>query len=192
MTPASVVLLPSPRHDSLYLGLASAAARGGTCPRAKVGCVLVSIGATHMVGLPPVRRVLAVGYNGAPRGLAHCVDVGCDLRNARCDRAEHAERNAVYNAAAVGAATEGAVAYVTHRPCWPCFRALVQAGIRGIVYQEAYGEEDPRLVETAEALGLVLRQVVQELPSPAPPLFTDFYDIDDEPSLGDWEAGGTS
>ena len=37
-----------------------------TCPRAAVGCVLMR-----------EHRILTTGYNGAPRGVAHCLEVGC-------------------------------------------------------------------------------------------------------------------
>jgi len=58
-----------------------------TCPRASVGCVLVR-----------EHRILTTGYNGAPRGVAHCTDAGCWVVNDHCQRATHAEANAVVQA----------------------------------------------------------------------------------------------
>jgi len=90
-----------------------------------VGCVIVSPGA---------QVVRAMGYNGLPRG----VSAGDDRR---FDRAggekflwfEHAERNAIYNAARSGTSLEGCTAYVNRFPCADCGRALIQAGIARIV-----------------------------------------------------------
>ena len=59
-----------PSWDEYFLQLARQAATRSTCLRRQVGAVLVRD-----------RRVLATGYNGAPRGVAHCLDMGC-LRDA--------------------------------------------------------------------------------------------------------------
>jgi len=98
-----------------------------TCPRASVGCVLVR-----------EHRILTTGYNGAPRGVAHCTDVGCTLVNDHCLRATHAEANAVVQAALHGVSLEGATAYCTHEPCVNCSKLLISAGTRKIVYEAAY------------------------------------------------------
>lgn len=89
-----------------------------------VGAVIV--GAGHVVR--------ASGYNGLPRGVS-------DRDDARFDRAsgekfhwvEHAERNAIYNAARSGAALAGCTIYVTRFPCADCARAIIQSGIARVV-----------------------------------------------------------
>ncbi|MGV0876057.1 deaminase [Martelella sp. FLE1502] len=86
----------------------------------KVGAVIVG----------PGHEVRATGYNGLPRGVS-------DHDAARFDRAsgekffwiEHAERNAVYNAARSGAALAGCTIYVNRFPCADCARAIIQSGI---------------------------------------------------------------
>lgn len=91
----------------------------------QVGCVIVS---------PTGNVVQAIGYNGLPRGVL-AEDQG------RFDRAsgekfhwfEHAERNAIYNAARAGTSVEGCTAYVNRFPCADCGRALIQAGIAHVV-----------------------------------------------------------
>ena len=74
--------------------------------------------------------VRATGYNGLPRGvLAH--------EDSRFDRTsgekffwiEHAERNAIYNAARVGAPLSGCTIHVNRFPCADCARAIIQSGI---------------------------------------------------------------
>ena len=46
---------------------------------------------------------------------------------------EHAERNAIYNAARIGMSLKGCTIYVTHLPCADCTRAIVQVGIKRVV-----------------------------------------------------------
>ena len=55
-----------PSWDEYFLQLARQAASRSTCLRRQVGAVLVRD-----------KRILATGYNGAPRGVAHCLDSGC-------------------------------------------------------------------------------------------------------------------
>jgi len=98
-----------------------------TCPRAAVGCALVR---DH--------RILTTGYNGAPRGVAHCTEVGCTLLNEHCLRATHAEANAVVQGALHGVSLQHATAYCTHQPCVNCSKLLISAGVTKIVYAEAY------------------------------------------------------
>ena len=75
-------------------------------------------------------EIRSTGYNGLPRGIDSSV-------SARHDRAsdekylwfEHAERNAIYNAAGSGTATAGCRMYVNSFPCADCARAIIQCGI---------------------------------------------------------------
>ena len=71
-----------------------------------------------------------------------------------CVRTIHAEMNAIIQAAKNGTAIEGASIYVTASPCWNCFKAIVNAGIRKVVFDEFYRDE--RIFEAAETLGMEL------------------------------------
>lgn len=105
-------------------------------------CLRRQVGATIVKG----RRLLTSGYNGAPRGLRHCCEVGC-LRAAQsipsgerhelC-RGTHAEQNAIVQAALYGVAIDGATLYCTHQPCSACTKLLINAGIVRVVYGEPY------------------------------------------------------
>ena len=64
----------------------------------------------------------------------------------------HAEVHALHEA---GEAARGATAYVTHYPCWLCFKLLAQAGITRVVYAEAY-RPNPRVVVAAKARNITL------------------------------------
>jgi len=110
------------------------------------------------------KRILATGYNGVPKGLAHCEVVGC-LREQRhipsgshhelC-RGIHAEQNAVIQAAKHGIAMDGATAYCTHQPCVLCAKILLNAGVVDIVFREPY--PDPLSEQLLAEAGLVPRQ----------------------------------
>lgn len=105
------------------MDIAVKAAGRSTCDRAHVGCVIVRD-----------NRQLSTGYNGSISGLDHCDDAGHLVVNGACIRTIHAEENAIVNAAKLGISLDGSTAYITHFPCWRCFRSLVQVGIKRIVY----------------------------------------------------------
>ncbi len=78
--------------------------------------------------------ILSMGWNGFPRG----VDDGIEEWHGRPEKymvTEHAERNAVFNAARVGTSLKGARMYLPFEPtpCTDCTRAVIQAGITEIV-----------------------------------------------------------
>ncbi len=80
------------------------------------------------------------GYNGFPRD----VDDDAEDRHQRPTKyrwTEHAERNAIYNAARIGMGLKGCTMYVTHVPCADCARAIVQVGIREVVVDRACLED---------------------------------------------------
>jgi len=74
-----------------------------------------------------------MGYNGMPRGI----DDDVDERHERPTKYlwfEHAERNAIYNAASNGTALEGCTMYINSLPpCCDCARAIIQSGIIEVV-----------------------------------------------------------
>lgn len=76
--------------------------------------------------------VVALGWNGFPRGIDEDVDARQE-RPAKYLWTEHAERNAIYNAAANGHHTRGCRMYINWFPCADCARAIIQAGIVEVV-----------------------------------------------------------
>lgn len=117
-----------PTFDQTMMKLAETWAERSTCDRLHTGCVLVN----------DAHQVLCSGYNGAPRNLPHCDDVGHLMIEGHCVRTIHAEANAVIQAARTGVSLIGATAYVLHRPCLRCATMLVQAGIMQIIYRDPY------------------------------------------------------
>ncbi len=116
-----------PGWDEYFMDVARTVATRATCPRASVGAVLVR-----------EHRILTTGYNGAPRHVAHCTEVGCEMVGGHCVRSTHAEANAVVQGALYGVGLEGASAYCTHQPCVHCAKLLISAGVVRIVFAQAY------------------------------------------------------
>ena len=105
----------------------------------------VSVPSSRVTSAPSDRRILATGYNGAPRGLAHCPTdgeahdwpEGC-MRAGHCIRSLHAEQNALLQAAMIGVACSGATMYVTCQPCNSCAKMVINAGIQRVIYEGDY------------------------------------------------------
>jgi dCMP deaminase len=127
-----------PRWDDYFMDITHFVATRSTCLRRHVGAVLVRD-----------KRILSTGYNGAPSGIDHCLEVGClreqlgipsGERHELC-RALHAEQNAIIQAALHGVGIKGATLYCTNLPCIICSKMLINSGIRKIIYQEGYPDE---------------------------------------------------
>ena len=130
-----------PTWNEYFMSIAHEVAQRSTCERAQVGAVIVR-----------EKRILTTGYNGSPRGLEHCTDVGCLMDNGHCIRTLHAEQNAIIQAALHGVITEGATIYVTHQPCFICAKTIINAGITEIVYDKEY--KDDRSLDFLQQAGV--------------------------------------
>lgn len=95
--------VPRPSWDEIWFNVAEIIGKRATCRRALVGAVIVDAN----------DRILGTGYNGAPAGRPHCLDVGCDVVDNHCVRTIHAEGNAIAYAARSGISIEGAQIYVS-------------------------------------------------------------------------------
>ena len=111
-----------PSWDKYFLKLAMLASERATCPRMHCGCILVKD-----------RFVLATGYNGSLPGQPHCEDEGCLVVENHCVRTNHAEINALVQAAIHGVNINGATAYITNMSCTTCAKAMIAAGIKSVV-----------------------------------------------------------
>ncbi len=128
-----------PSWDEYFMKVCSVVATRSTCLRRQVGAILVS-----------ERRILSSGYNGAPKDLAHCAELGgcyreqmkvpSGERQELC-RALHAEQNAIIQAAVHGVKLENVTAYCTTMPCVTCAKMLINADVRRIVYETDYPDD---------------------------------------------------
>lgn len=130
-----IIKTKRPSWDEYFLEMADLASRRSTCVRRFVGAVLVKD-----------KRILATGYNGAPSGIEHCVEVGClrerlkvpsGQRHELC-RGLHAEQNALIQASLHGVSVKGSTLYSTTQPCIICAKMLINAGITEIVVSNGY------------------------------------------------------
>jgi dCMP deaminase len=127
-----------PDWDEYFMDIASLVSRRSTCQRRRVGALLVR-----------ERRILSTGYNGAPTGLRHCLEIGClrvqlaipsGERHELC-RGLHAEQNAIIQAALHGVGIAGATLYCTNHPCGICAKMIINAGIVSVVIRDGYSDK---------------------------------------------------
>ncbi|OIP92681.1 MAG: cytidine deaminase [Syntrophaceae bacterium CG2_30_49_12] len=127
-----------PDWDEYFMDIAELVARRSTCRRRAVGALLVR-----------ERRILTTGYNGAPTGMRHCLDIGClreqlgipsGERHELC-RGLHAEQNALIQAALHGVSVKGATLYSTNHPCIICTKMLINGGIVMVIFREGYRDK---------------------------------------------------
>lgn len=139
--------------DEYFMEMAKLASRRSTCLRRQTGAVLVR-----------ENRVVATGYNGAPKGLPHCAEVGCvrealkvpsGQRHELC-RGLHAEQNAIIQAAVFGVSTKGATLYTTTYPCSICAKMIINAEVAEVVYDDEY--EDDLAKELLSRAGVKVRR----------------------------------
>ena len=118
--------------------MAQVVSKRSTCLRRKVGAILVKD-----------KHILSTGYNGAPKGLRHCSEVGClreqlnvpsGKRHELC-RGLHAEQNAIIQAAVFGTSIKESVLYCTNTPCVVCVKMLINAGVNEIVFAGDYPDD---------------------------------------------------
>lgn len=127
-----------PSLDEYFMKMAYLASTRSTCLRRKVGAVIVKD-----------KRVLSTGYNGAPKGLPHCDEVGCVRENLDVPTGErhelcrgvHAEQNAIIQAAVFGTSIKDGKIYTTNHPCVVCAKLLINASISEIIFDDDYVDE---------------------------------------------------
>ena len=128
-----------PTVDEYFMEIAEVVAKRSTCLRNHVGAVIVRD-----------KRILSTGYNGAPRNLEHCLDIGCmrdaqniasGTRHEMC-RAVHAEQNAIIQSALHGVSIEDATLYCTHQPCVLCAKMIINSKIKRVVFANNYPDTE--------------------------------------------------
>ena len=115
--------------DEYFMGVAMLSALRSKDPNTQVGACIVS----------PDNKILSMGYNGFPIGCSDDEfpwnresDEG-DIEN-KYFYSTHSELNAILNYR--GGSLEGCKIYVTLFPCNECAKAIIQCGIKEIVYRD--------------------------------------------------------
>ena len=127
-----------PSWDEYFIEIAKLVSTRSNCESRKVGAVITRD-----------NQIISTGYNGAPKGLHHCIDAGGCLRKLKqiesgtrqeiC-RAVHAEQNAIISAAIKGVSIKDGTIYTNTYPCSICARMLINAEIKRIVYDSDYSD----------------------------------------------------
>lgn len=124
--------------DSYFAAMVEIVKLRSTCLRHQFGAIVT---VNH--------KIRGTGYNGAPRGLPHCLDVGCirdklgiesGTRHEIC-MAVHAEQNAILQALSFGE-LEGATLYTNSFPCKICARIMLNSGIKRVVSSGTYTDKE--------------------------------------------------
>lgn len=108
------------KWDLRFISLCNLVADWSEDRSRKVGAVIVG----------PANDVRSIGFNGLPRGISGDNDLRHSKENGeKYYWFEHAERNAIYNAARGGISIDGCRLYCSLFPCADCTRAIIQSGI---------------------------------------------------------------
>lgn len=135
------------RH-TLNMAIAKLISQRGTCQRGRVGCVITQDG-----------RIVSTGYVGAPAGMPHCLDEGCEIgANLGCSTTSHAEAGAIAFAARRGVVLEGSTLYTTLSPCETCAKLIINAGVKNVYYHDEY--RDTKGLELLILAGLTVTREV--------------------------------
>ena len=114
--------------DRRYLRMARIWAENSYCVRRKVGALIVKD-----------KMIISDGYNGTPSGFENiCED---DMGQTK-PYVLHAEANAITKVAKSANNCDGSTLYITAAPCIECAKMIIQAGIRRVVYSDAYRSEE--------------------------------------------------
>ncbi len=131
-----------PDWDHYFMNIAEQVKMRATCMSAKKGTIIVQ-----------EKMIVSSGYNGTPKGIAHCNQGGCGRCTSRhlgkiksgnysepcvcC----HSEENAIVQAAYNGVSTKGATLYTTFTPCTTCAKMIINAGIKEVIAKVQYPDE---------------------------------------------------
>lgn len=133
------------RYDRAYMRMALEWSKLSHCTRKKVGALIVREG-----------MIISDGYNGTPTGFPN----DCEDANGLTHwYVLHAEANAIMKVARSTNNAKGATLYLTHSPCKECSKLVLQAGIKRLVYLEAY--KDPSGLELLKEGGVIVAQLAE-------------------------------
>lgn len=112
--------------DEYFMGVAKLSGMRSKDPNTQVGCCIVS----------QDNKILSMGYNGFPTGCADddfpWIREGDDPLETKYIYTVHSELNAILNYR--GGSLEGAKLYVSLFPCNECAKAIIQSGIKEVIY----------------------------------------------------------
>lgn len=141
--------------DEYFMGVASLAAKRSKDPNTQVGACIVSND----------NKILSIGYNGMPLG---CNDDEFSWdRDVTADNKYfyivHSELNAILNYR--GGSLEGSKIYVTLFPCNECAKAIIQSGIKEVIYWQDIYKDMREVIASKRMLRTAGVQLTEYIPS---------------------------
>jgi dCMP deaminase len=115
------------KFDKAYLKMALEWGKLSHCKRKQVGALIVKD-----------RMIISDGFNGTPTGFENCCE---DENGATKWEVLHAEANAILKVASSTQSAKNATLYITLSPCPQCSKLIHQAGIKRVVYANAYKDD---------------------------------------------------
>ena len=131
------------KYDIAYLKMAQEWGKLSHCKRKQVGALIVKD-----------RMIISDGFNGTPTGFDNCCE---DETGATKWEVLHAEANAILKVAASTQSCKNATLYITMSPCTDCSKLIHQAGIKRVVYANAY--KDPSGLDFLEKAGVEINHL---------------------------------
>lgn len=134
------------KYDKAYLKMALEWGKLSHCKRKQVGALIVKN-----------RMIISDGFNGTPTGFENC----CENEDGATKwEVLHAEANAILKVASSTQSAKDATLYITLSPCRECSKLIHQAGIKRVVYANAY--KDPSGLNFLEKAGVELNHLPYE------------------------------
>lgn len=155
-TASNKVIRNRPTVDEYFTAMAELVSTRSTCLRRQFGTVIVQN-----------NHVISTGYNGAPKDMPHCIEIGClrdDLQIASGEKHEicrgvHSEQNAIIQCAIHGESTKNGTLYVTGFPCKICAKMIINAMIKRVVISGEYSDiEGIELLREANIEVVILKK----------------------------------
>ncbi|MCR4587096.1 MAG: dCMP deaminase family protein [Lachnospiraceae bacterium] len=141
--------------DEYFMGVAKLAGQRSKDPNTQVGSCIVSM----------QHKILSIGYNGLPKGCSDDEfpwDREGDMLHSKYAFVTHSELNAILNFR--GGSLEGTTLYVSLFPCNECAKAIIQAGIKCVIYDDDKYDGTPANVASKkmfDAAGVEYRRYVR-------------------------------
>lgn len=128
--------------DDYFMGLAHLSAKRSKDPSTQVGACIVN----------PTKKVVGIGYNGFPTGISDDDfpwNVDEVYHHSKYAYVVHAELNAILNATQK---LDGCSMYVSLFPCNECAKAIIQSGIKKLVYEDDKYADTPAVMASKKML----------------------------------------
>lgn len=134
------------KYDKAYLKMAQEWGKLSHCKRKQVGALIVKD-----------RMIISDGFNGTPTGFDNCCE---DQNGVTKWEVLHAEANAILKVASSTQSCKNATLYITLSPCTDCSKLIHQAGIKRVVYANAY--KDTSGLDFLEKAGVEIKHLPYE------------------------------